>query len=285
MKVSPKQHDLKMSAWGPYNKEHFGVYHVADSKRGVGFKLELFPALYLRRAVSAATTVEGDVRMWGASPSADSYVYRYELEWRDRVYCDARFDITGDSRVDLTCRLVNNTDTEKKISLNLVAGMSYPAVRSGGALIRYKRVSDCTLPERCLFIDAPDYESCRLGESLVQDGLLLGERERPLATGFGTLICGETFYAAHHSLEYSLDGREVSSVGVRYSAEEDTELVISLDGREKRLTLPRTEGFGYAVLSGSFGNPSSLTLRPVGRPVDIDCLAVGVGAELAEFSV
>jgi len=123
-----KQHDLSLGKWGPYNKEYLGVCRVANEELGASFGVQLFPAFYRRRIVAASALSDGDVRMFGANAERTAFVYRYELEWKDRVYVDAHYNITDDRCVHIDCELVNNTGEEQSVNIFLAAGMEYPMV-------------------------------------------------------------------------------------------------------------------------------------------------------------
>jgi hypothetical protein len=126
MKNESAMHDLSLGKWGPYNKQYLGACHIANEELGATFAVELFPAFYRRRIVKASALSDGDVRMWGANARRTAFVYRYELEWKDRVYVDAYFNITGDRLVNIDCKIVNNTDAPQSINLFLAAGLEYP---------------------------------------------------------------------------------------------------------------------------------------------------------------
>jgi hypothetical protein len=280
-----KSHDLSLGKWGPYNKEFYGAAHIANEQRGAVFVVEPFPAFYRRRVVSATTLMESDVRMWGANASRTAFVYRYELEWRDRVYCDVKFNITDDSLVNIDCEFVNNTDTPQSVNLFLAVGMEYPtnsvgAVSSGN----YKEVCEAKYAEGCVVIDAVDYADIACAQSLAQDGKYLGEAECNFATGMGTLISGAHFFSDNHFLKYSVNEVKASNLGIRYRASESTNLLVNIDGSDFELVLNKSTDFSYAVLSFGEKSVSEIVIKPVGSPIDIDCLIVGDNAPRVEFS-
>ena len=67
-------------------------------------------------------------KMMAASNDLSHFVYRYELEWKDRVYLDADFSSHGDT-LTVTCDFVNDTDYAK-------AYVDFVANKKGGRLIR-----------------------------------------------------------------------------------------------------------------------------------------------------
>ncbi len=277
------RHDLSLGKWGPYNKRHLGACHIANAELGASFNIEVFPAFYRRSVVSASAFSGGDVRMWGANAERTSFAYRYELEWKDRVYCDARFDIAEDKCLTLECKFVNNTDAEQSVNLFLSAGLEYPTKTRQAVFTGYKEISGVEIPDGCTLIDAVDYADVSCAQTLAQDGKYLGECEVDFATGKGTLIGAEYFFAPEHCLKYSVD-TAADSFLIRYRAKSDAEIKVLIDGAEYSLSLAASEGFSTAALKLERTEIKEITLIPCGAGVDVDCIAVGYGAERVRFS-
>lgn len=276
-------HDLSLGAWGPYNKKNLGACHIANTELGATFNVELFPAFYRRGVASASAFSAGEVRMWGANAERTSFIYRYELEWKDRVYCDARFDIAEDRCVYIDCDFVNNTDEPQSVNIFLSAGLEYPTKSQQAVVIGTKELSEAGNLGDALLIDAVDYADISCAETLAQDGKYLGECEADFATGKGTLIGARYFFAPEHFLKYKVS-RAAKSLLVRYRAGADTEIVITLNSRQYNMPLPKTEGFSSAVLDFDEIDIGELTLSPTGIGVDIDCIVIGSDASRVEFS-
>lgn len=278
------RHDLTLGKWGPYNKEYLGVCHIADETLGATFNVELFPALYRCKIFVPDAMSDGDVKMWGANAARTAFVYRYEMLWKDKLYCDVSFNISNDERVRIDCDFVNATAEPQSVNAFLCAGFEYPAKKAGAAFMGYAERTDVRLPEGCQFIDAPDYESISCAAALAFDGKCLGEVELAGATGYGTVVGGEYFYAKEHFIKYKLSAPCPSdSVGIRYRARENTAIYISAGGAETALSLERTDGFGYRVLDFDRRDVSEITVRASGSAVDVDCITVGTGVGRAEF--
>lgn len=141
-----KNYDLNLGKWGPYNKEYLGVCHIADEKLGATFSVELFPGFFRRTVMVSPAVNDNGAKMWGANPALTRFCYRYELEWKDRVYCDADFTITDDKGCDIKCTFVNNTNMHQSVNMNLCLSMKLPL--SSKAL--YTPVSGT----KCKIIDA-----------------------------------------------------------------------------------------------------------------------------------
>lgn len=283
MKDITKQHDLSLGSWGPYNKEYLGVCHLANRELGASFGVQIFPAFYRRRIARTSALHDGDVRMFGANAARTAFTYRYELEWKDRVYVDAHYNITDDRLVDVDCEIVNNTDTEQSVNLFFCVGMEYPRRGITAVKTEHKMISVCEPPEGVLLIDAVDYDDILCAETLAQDGKFLAEEQADLASGMGTLIDGKKFFDRSHFLSYSLSTR-ADSLSVRYKAERDTALRVVVSGEERLLALPKTEGFGISTLRFSERDITNITLYATGEGVSVDALAVGYGTGRVEFS-
>ncbi len=277
-----KMHDLSLGKWGPYNKQYFGACHIANEELGASFAVELFPAFYRRRIVKASALSDGDVRMWGANASRTAFVYRYELEWKDKVYVDTHFNITGDRLVNIDCDLVNNTDAPQSINLFLAAGLEYPYNSIGAVKLGYKEITEVKAPDGVTVIDALDYSEICCADKMAQDGKLLGEAEYDLATGKGTLISPNKFFKKEHFVAYRTDVK-ADSIGIRYIAEKDTEAVLSVDGEKMRISLPAVEGFGYVTFNIAEKEVRDLLVYPEGD-LGLDCIILGYDVGRVAFS-
>lgn len=261
-----KSYDLSLGRWGPYNKKYLGISHIDNEKIGSVFCVELFPGYYRRSVVVSPTVCDGAVKMWGANARLDSFCYRYELEWKDRVYCDVHFNITGDSRVDIDCEFVNNTENMQNLSMNLCAGMRMSKTRiikaDGG--------------EGCLVIDAVDYDEIRGNFGIAQDGKYLGETEADGASGFGTAVkCGERVSVGYKPV------KAADSVGIRFSSATGDKLNVTVND-EQFTICAETCGFEYHVVHFEPRTVEKIEIT-AGQEAFIDCLTVGFGVEKCTF--
>ncbi len=275
-------HDLSLGKWGPYNKQYFGACHIANEELGASFAVELFPAFYRRRIVKASALSDGDVRMWGANASRTAFVYRYELEWKDKVYVDAHFNITGDRLVHIDCELVNNTDAPQSINLFLAAGLEYPYNSIGAVKRGYKELSEVSAPRDVKVIDALDYTEINCAEKMAQDGKYLGEAEYDLATGKGTLISPKKFFEKGHFATYKADTK-ADGIGLRYIAEREVDVTLSIDGEKMKLTLPAAQSFGYYTVGIKEGCVGEISVYPEGE-LGLDAVLVGYDVGRVTFS-
>jgi hypothetical protein len=192
----PFSHDLSLPAWGPYSKKYNGVAHITDPARGIRFDLSVFPGYYRHRVTVPHTQWESGFHPWEAAPGLSYFSFRYDLEWKDQVYCDTAFfplPGAGDTARVVRCEFVNNTDLPQHQVLHYMACLNFPPVRpySEEAVIP----AEARLPEGAAWIDALDYADLRYAtqrpsDTLVYEGWLRGEaRDHGYVNGTG-IGCG-----------------------------------------------------------------------------------------------
>lgn len=149
-RVTEKMFDL-LGNWGPYSKKYSGISRIVDHKTegGVRFDLVVSPAVENADSRVPNVTVPVGVHPWEAKADYSFYSYRYDLEWKDRVYADVSFTkLDGDS-VLVRTKFFNNTDITQICLLNIFSAIEYPNVYASLPI----------LPSKCLFIKANDYAS------------------------------------------------------------------------------------------------------------------------------
>ena len=192
----PDSHDLSLPAWGPYTKKYNGIAHIPDVASGLRFDLSVFPGYYRHHVTVPHSNWESGYHPWEAAPGLSFFSYRYDLEWKDRVYCDVAFfadpdepDAPGASARVVRCEFVNHTDLPQHTVLHYMASMNFPPVRpySEEAVLP----ADAILPLGARWIDALDYGDLRYAvprpsDTLVYEGWLRGEvREHGFVNGTG----------------------------------------------------------------------------------------------------
>ena len=280
--MQKKRFDLTLGKWGPYNKEYLGVCHVANPELGASFNVELFPGFFRRRVFVSHANTDNGLKMWGANPNLTQFSYRYELEWKDAVYCDADFAVTDDKRVDITCTFVNNTEVPQSVNMNLCASLQYPTVKVGRDVAGYRIPCAISLPEDCRVIDALDYTDIKCAETLAQDGRYLGELSTDGATGKSSILYGRFFYAPDHYVAYTSE-QAASAILIRYMTSESTCITLSVDGVTQSVELAPTSRFGVITVEADISEGSIIELRPSGKQVSLDCIVVGDSASETEF--
>ena len=149
-KVTEKMHE-RLGKWGPYSKKYSGISRIVDNNTegGVRFDCVVSPAIENADSRVPNVTVPVGVHPWEAKSDYSFYSYRYDLEWKDKVYADVSFaKLTSDS-VLVRTEFVNNTDIMQICLLNLFSAIEYPNVYA----------TTPVLPEKCIFIKALDYKT------------------------------------------------------------------------------------------------------------------------------
>jgi hypothetical protein len=189
----PNSHDLRLPDWGPYNKKYNGISHIPDPKRGLRFELSVFPAYFRHKLNVPSVKWDSGYHPWEVAPGLGYFSYRYDLEWKDRVYCDVAYFALPDqpdvnARI-VRCGFVNNTDMPQHQALHYMAYINFPPLRpySDEALLP----SEVHLPPGAIWLDALDYSDLqfatpRPSDNLVYEGWHRGEvRDHGFVNGTG----------------------------------------------------------------------------------------------------
>ncbi len=137
------------------------------------------------------------------------FVYRYELEWKDRVYVEADFTSKG-SEMQIDCDFVNHTDQPESLSLNVVMSLQRPSKEKEELVALQAKTEEDTQ-----WIDALDYVQIDNDQLVAGDGLLLGECRESGFVG-GSFLGGRWFGKVGDRAEYRFEPREVEKIGLRY---------------------------------------------------------------------
>jgi len=128
---------------------------------------------------------ESGYHPWEAAPGLGYYSYRYELEWKDQVYCDVSFTALGDDEHArlVRCEYVNNSDLDQNLVLHFVAYLNFPPVRPYSD----EPIQPCqvSLPEGALWLDAIDYDDLGFAVSRPTDNLVYEGWRRAEVRGHG----------------------------------------------------------------------------------------------------
>ena len=279
--MKDKRYDLRLGDFGPYNKQYYGVCHVADKERGATFNVELFPGFFRRSVLAGNSKSDTGIKLWGANPELTRFCYRYELQWKDEIYCDVDFNITNDTQADVSCTFVNNTDLYQSLDVTLAASLQLPISVPGSEPDGYLTFYRAILPEGVLCIDATEHDDISCFGSIAGDGKYLGEEEIDHATGKGTAIDGYYFFAPEHFLKYNISHR-ASRIGVRYRTKADSSLTVGINGECYNLPVSACTDFEYALLEIPETEVTELTLSPTSK-IFVDCICVGNRANEVTF--
>lgn len=253
MEQLAKTHDLRLPDWGPYTKKYSGISHLPDPHSGLRFDLSVFPGHYRRQVLVPNAKWESAHHPWEAAPDLSYYSYRYELEWKDQVYCDVSFSALGPNARLVRSEFCNNTAQPQNLVLHYAAYMNFPPVRTYSD--EPLNPSQAILPLGALWLDALDYDDLsfatpRPQDNLVYDGMWRGEvrghgfvNGTGLGTGFGRERGDQVRYTL--PLERAIPE---ATLLVRYRALEGP-VAFQMEGLTSgRLELPDCSDFGWVTL-------------------------------------
>jgi hypothetical protein len=256
-----KSHDLNLPDWGPYSKRYAGISHIPDVNRGLRFDLSIIPGHYRRQMLIPNEKWASGHHAWEASPDLNYYAYRYEIEWKDRVYCDVSFSSLGEQARLVRCNFVNQTDLTQNLMLHLVAYLNFPPVRPYSD--EPVRQVDVVLPTSGRWVDALDYTSLQFAnprptDNLTSDGMVRAEvRDHGLVNGGGIgqhfgrdrddrvqfqLALTRPLPEAAFVVRYKLDSEKVGRFRLQGSIEQD--LILAGDN---------PDSMGFSTLSLPIG--------------------------------
>lgn len=118
--------DVSLPGWGPYSSSIAGIVHTVDPARGAGFHLSVFPRYYHGKAHLPTEQEESFHFPWFAMEDLSLYTYRFELEWKDRLYCDVSYIRIDDDAYMIEVEATNNTGVAQQLGLHYLSSMQYP---------------------------------------------------------------------------------------------------------------------------------------------------------------
>jgi len=218
-KINPRyfnnSHDIQsLSAWGPYSKRYAGISHVADLKSGIRFDFSVMPGYYRNKQSVPAVLFESSYFPWNINPEMTRITYRYEMEWKDRVYVDATYHVIDSTQVLVEIKCVNNSPTVQNLTLNNMAYIDYSET--------YPEVK-ALHPEGLQWTNATDYISAEPANmfpqyNLVFDGWMRFE-ERSSNSVDGSLLAKNFGQNKGDQVVYNImipRGQEKGSLCFRY---------------------------------------------------------------------
>lgn len=122
-----ESHDISsLPDWGPYSKQYAGISHIPNMEDGLRFDFSVMPGYYRNKLLVPHVLFESSYFPWNFSPSMRKFTYRYELEWKDQVYCDVTYYVLDQTRVLVEMKSVNNTSVPQNLIMNNIAYIAYP---------------------------------------------------------------------------------------------------------------------------------------------------------------
>lgn len=170
-------------AWGPYGKKYMGISRIADHSfaNGVRFDVTVAPAIFGGDIKVPNTTLPSGCHPWRCSDDYSLFTYRYDLEWKDKVYAEVSYVKLDDESTLIRTEIVNNSELIQNCVVNFFESIEYPSPS-------YCKLS---LPEKCAFKNALEYDSynyavTRPWDEQNADGFKKGEfADHRFTDGFG----------------------------------------------------------------------------------------------------
>ena len=289
--VTEKMNDL-LGKWGPFSKKYSGISRIADhaSEGGVRFDLVVSPAVENADSRVPNVTVPTGVHPWQAKADYSFYSYRYDLEWKDRVYADVSFTKLSSDSVLVRTKFFNNTEIMQICLLNLFSAIEYPNVYS------------CTpiLPSKSVFIKANDYltydyATKRPWDSQVMDAMKKGEffddrftYHRGLGDRDDNRYILQKFSPLGRDkgdkITYKIDGCQFESpvLNIRYRTTDNADSLWLVNGAS--VNFPKSGEM--SVLTVPFENTDSLTLVSEGTGgIEFDFFAITEKGESVDVKI
>ncbi len=220
-------HDVtSLGSWGPYTKQYSGISYVNDVDAGIRFDFTVVPGFYRRTYHVPNVLYENGCHPWRVNDDMTEITYRYELEWKDRVYVDATYYVMDDNHVLVGMNCVNNTSIPQNLSLQGVSSLhyaeQYPQLLLSGA-------------DFCVnAVDYDFYEPAvrKYNYGLVYDGWMRGER-RDANSLSGSVM--ETSGDRGDVLQYTFP-EACGEVMMRCRAAAGEKILLSVGGHEVTVT-------------------------------------------------
>ncbi len=158
--------------WGPYGKKYMGLSRIAEHsfKSGIRFDFTVAPAIFGADIKVPNVTVPSGCHPWLASGDYSFYSYRYDLEWKDKVYADVSYSKIDEESTLVRTEIVNNSELIQNCLINYFSSIEYP----------YTHYTRLVTPEKATYKEATDYDeyvynSPRPWDEENPDGLKKGE--------------------------------------------------------------------------------------------------------------
>ncbi len=137
--------------WGPFSKKYAGISHIAKHEKysGIRFDLSVAPAISAFDIRVPNVTLPSAYHPWLCNKDYSFYSYRYDLQWKDKVYADVSYTKISDSSILVRTEIVNNTEIIKNCVVNYFSSIEYPQ----------DLYTEISLPQKCIYWDATQYSA------------------------------------------------------------------------------------------------------------------------------
>lgn len=279
-------HDISLSPWGPYSKKYAGISHIPDMQKGMRFDFSVFPGYYRNKALVPNVIYESGYYPWQINADMTKITYRYELEWKDKVYVDVTYNVLDSSSVAVEMQCVNNTNIPQNLSLNLIAYLAYPDI--------YPSVK-AQVPANVQWINARDYKDLKFAVSrpsddLVYDGWLRGEaRNSDYIDGYA--VAKNFGLSKGDNISFKLDSEKIkqsASLLFRYRLKEGGNLSFQTKGIVNDIIeFKGTGNFEMLQVPCSFtnGNSELLLISNGGEAIELNGFFIGQERDLEQLQI
>lgn len=281
-------HDItSLQAWGPYSKRYAGISHIPSMQAGMRFDFSVMPGYYRNRQLVPHVLFESSYYPWDINPAMNRITYRYEMEWKDRVYTDITYYIIDEQQTLVGMRCVNNTTANQNLVLNLMSYIDYEEEQpkfkiSGNANIQWYNATDYISQESMR--KSPQY-------NLVYDGRKRNEMKSPQSlSGF---VLGKDFGKDKgDKVVYEVDilpGKETGRIVFRYNTPKGKTSAFQVKGiTEGRLELKGNGEYTLASLPYSCNESGKYTLEISSEgthSTNLDGFFIGTEEEIAQLKI
>ena len=239
--------DMALPPFGPYSDRYNGISHIPTKNNGFRFDVIVQPSFYMRNITPLANVKrESGYHSWESTPDLSFFSYRYQLEWKNSVYCDVSFNKVDDQTRLIRAEFVNNTKNNRSLALNIFNTIVFPFE---------KRIS-AVLPQNVVWQKAADYQSFRedtysWSYNLVYDGQLRGQVKDQLAVSGNVIIAGTNYTIIDYPRLINNRRLRKGILLLRYKkiAEGNTTIQVNLNGQlAKTVELAREKEFAVAKI-------------------------------------
>ena len=283
-------HDIaSLHSWGPYSKRYAGISHIPDIKRGIRFDFSVMPGYYRNKQLVPHVLFESSYYPWEINPEMSRITYRYELEWKDKVYVDVTYHILNESHVLLETRCVNNTNANQNLVLNKIAYIDYPGEEprikaEGEGIMRLQWYNAIDY-----IVNEPAHKSPQYG--LVYDGWKRNEERSSnsldgsvLGRGFGKNRGDRVTYKVNIP-----EGMEHETIAFRYKTNKGEKAVLNASGLiNNQLEFEGTGNFTILHVPFQCNSPGDNILELVsegGSSTSLDGFFVGTEQDIMSVRI
>lgn len=116
-----KECNSLLSDWGPYSKQLAGITGIENTDDADRIEFSVFPGWFRGPVTLPCELWQGNHYPWYADADLRSYTYRFELEWKDRVYVDVSYLVKDQEQVLVKAVCTNATEAKQNLCLHTLA--------------------------------------------------------------------------------------------------------------------------------------------------------------------